>query len=112
MPEPFCRRASAKLLPVIEPARGLRVRCQEAVSLGTAPGFTQRGPHIGGPHIPLERSMAGRIALPILVAALLTLAGMMPQARAQALGPDEAYGVSARPVPRIALSAAQKRAIY
>jgi hypothetical protein len=56
--------------------------------------------------------MAGRIALPILVAALLTLAGMMPQARAQALGPDEAHGVSARPVPRIALSAAQKRAIY
>jgi hypothetical protein len=63
--------------------------------------------------IPLERRMTGRIALPIsLVVALLALAGMMPQARAQALGPDEAHGVSARPVPRIALSPAQKRAIY
>jgi Protein of unknown function (DUF1236) len=72
--------------------------------------------------------MTGRIALPIsLVAAPLTislpiflalfltlflaLAGAMPQAKAQALGPDEA-AAWARPAPQIALSLAQKRAIY
>jgi hypothetical protein len=61
--------------------------------------------------------MTLRIALPIsLVVALLVLflalAGIMPQARAQALGPDEASAAWARPVPQIALSPAQKRAIY
>ncbi len=57
--------------------------------------------------------MTGRIASPIsLVAALLALAAMMPQARAQALGPDEAHGTASRVAPQIALSPAQKRAIY
>ena len=55
--------------------------------------------------------MTGRSALPItLIAALLTFAGTMPQAKAQALGPDEAHG--ARAVPHVTLSPAQKRAIY
>lgn len=57
--------------------------------------------------------MTGRIALPItLIAALLTFAGMMPQAKAQVLGPDEAHGAPAPAAQRIALSPAQKRAIY
>jgi hypothetical protein len=57
--------------------------------------------------------MTGHIALPIsLLAAVLALAGMMPQAKAQALGPDEAHGAPARSVPPIALSPAQKRALY
>jgi hypothetical protein len=60
--------------------------------------------------------MIGRIALPVwLMAALLTLllalAGMMPQARAQAVGPDEASAAWARPALQIALSPAQKRAL-
>jgi hypothetical protein len=57
--------------------------------------------------------MTGRIALPIsLAAALLALAGTMPQAGAQALGPDEAHGTAACPVPQIVLGSAQKPAIY
>ena len=57
--------------------------------------------------------MTGRIALPIpIVAALLVLAAGMPQATAQAVGPDEAHGAAARLAPHIALSPAQKRAIY
>ncbi|HEX4239402.1 MAG TPA: hypothetical protein VHZ64_15870 [Xanthobacteraceae bacterium] len=57
--------------------------------------------------------MTGRIALPIpIVAALLALAAGMPQAAAQAVGPDEAHGAPARLAPHIALSPAQKRAIY
>ncbi len=57
--------------------------------------------------------MTSRIALPVsLLAALLALAAMMPQARAQALGPDEAHGSASRLVPQIALSPAQKRAVY
>lgn len=57
--------------------------------------------------------MTGRFSLPIpLFAAALALAAMMPQARAQALGPDEAHGSASRVVPQIALSPAQKRAIY
>src|SRR5215467_6029126 len=59
-----------------EPARGLRVRCPRGHST----------------HISLEPCMTGRIALPILiVAALLALAARMPQATAQAVGPDEAH---------------------
>jgi len=66
--------------------------------------------------------MTDRIALPIsLVAALLALffapffasfLGTMPRAKAQALGPDEASAAWARPAPQIALSPAQKRAVY
>ena len=57
--------------------------------------------------------MTGRIALPIpIVAALLVLATGMPQATAQAVGPDEAHGAPARLAQHIALSPAQKRAIY
>lgn len=52
--------------------------------------------------------MTGRIALPIpIVAALLALAAGMPQAAAQAVN-----GAPARLAPHIALSPAQKRAIY
>jgi hypothetical protein len=54
--------------------------------------------------------MTSRIALPISL--LVALAAMMPQARAQALGPDEAHGTASRVVPQIALSPAQKRAVY
>jgi hypothetical protein len=57
--------------------------------------------------------MNGRIALSIpIVAALLALAAGMPQAAAQAVGPDEAHGAPANLAPHIALSPAQKRAIY
>jgi hypothetical protein len=57
--------------------------------------------------------MTGRIALPIpIVAALLALAAGMPQAAAQAVRPDETRGAPARLAPHIALSPAQKRAIY
>jgi hypothetical protein len=57
--------------------------------------------------------MTGRSALPIpIVATLLALAAGMPQAAAQVVGPDEAHGAPARLAPRIALSPAQKRAIY
>lgn len=57
--------------------------------------------------------MTGRIALPIpIVAVLLALAAGMPQAAAQAVGPDETRGAPARLAPHIALSPAQKRAIY
>jgi hypothetical protein len=57
--------------------------------------------------------MPGRIALPIsIVAASLALAARMPQATAQAVGPDEAHGAPARLAPDIMLSPAQKRAIY
>jgi hypothetical protein len=57
--------------------------------------------------------MTGRVALPIpIVAVLLALAAGMPQAAAQAVGPDEAHGAPARLAPHIALSPAQKRAIY
>ena len=56
--------------------------------------------------------MTGRIASPIpIVAALLALAAGMP-ATAQAVGPDEAHDAPARLAPHIALSPAQKRAIY
>jgi hypothetical protein len=43
---------------------------------------------------------------------LLALAAGMPQAAAQAVGPDETRGAPARLAPHIALSPAQKRAIY
>ncbi len=57
--------------------------------------------------------MIGRIALPLsIVAALLAFAATMPQAAAQAVGPDETHGAPVGPAPRIALSPAQKRAIY
>ena len=57
--------------------------------------------------------MTGRIALPIsIAAALLALAARMPQATAQAVGPDEAHGTPARLAPHIVLSPAQKRAVY
>jgi hypothetical protein len=57
--------------------------------------------------------MTGRIALPIsIAAALLALAARMPQATAQAVGPDEAHGIPARLAPHIVLSPAQKRAVY
>jgi hypothetical protein len=61
--------------------------------------------------------MTGRIALPIpvviaVLAFLFAVLGAMPQAAAQALGPDEAHGLAARVTPKTALSAAQKRAIY
>ena len=57
--------------------------------------------------------MTGRIVLSIpIVTALLALAAGMPQAAAQAVGPDEAHGPPARLAPYIALSPAQKRAIY
>jgi hypothetical protein len=61
--------------------------------------------------------MTDRIALPLsIVAAVLalaaTLGARMPQATAQAVGADEAHGAPARLAPHIALSAAQKRAIY
>jgi hypothetical protein len=57
--------------------------------------------------------MTGRIALPIsIAAALLTFAANMPQAAAQAVQADEAHGAPTRLAPHIALSPAQKRAIY
>ena len=56
--------------------------------------------------------MTGRIALPIPIVAALVLAAGMPQATAQAVGPDEAHGAAARLASHIALSPAQKRAIY
>jgi hypothetical protein len=57
--------------------------------------------------------MSGRIALPIsIAAALLGCPAMMPQAAAQAVGADEAHGAPARVGPHIAVSPAQKRAIY
>jgi hypothetical protein len=57
--------------------------------------------------------MTGRIALPIsMLAALLALTVRMPQTAAQAVGADEAHGAPARLVPHLALSPAQKRAIY
>ena len=56
--------------------------------------------------------MTGRIASPIfIVAALLVAVATMPQAKAQVIGPDETHGAVAHG-PRIALSQAQKRAIY
>ena len=56
--------------------------------------------------------MTGRIALPIsIVAALLAFAARMPQAAAQAVGPDEAHA-PAHLAPHIVLSPAQKRAIF
>jgi hypothetical protein len=55
--------------------------------------------------------MIGRIAMPIsIVAALLAFAATTPPATAQAVGADEA--APARLAPHIALSPAQKRAIY
>ena len=57
--------------------------------------------------------MTGRFSLPILLfAAALALTGMMPQAGAQALGPDEVHGAPAHAIPPIALGPAQRRAIY
>ncbi len=57
--------------------------------------------------------MTGRFSLLIpLFAAVLAFAGMMPQACAQALGPDEVHGGSARAALPIALGPAQRRAIY
>jgi Protein of unknown function (DUF1236) len=57
--------------------------------------------------------MTGRIAMPIsIVAALLALAVTTPPATAQAVGADEAHGAPPRLAPHIALSPAQKRAIY
>jgi hypothetical protein len=66
--------------------------------------------------------MTGRIALPIsLAAALFAAPAMMPQAAAQAVGADEAHGAAARlgphsrlggVTPPVAVSAAQRRAIY
>ena len=57
--------------------------------------------------------MTGRIVLPIsIAAALLTFAANMPQAAAQAVQADEAHGPPTRLAPHIALSPAQKRAIY
>ena len=57
--------------------------------------------------------MTGRIALPIsIVAALLAFAARMPQAAAQAVGPDEAHGAPAYLAPHVVLSPAQKRAIF
>jgi len=66
--------------------------------------------------------MTGRIALPIsLAAALFAATAMMPQAAAQAVGADEAHGAAARlgphsglgsVTPPVAVSAAQRRAIY
>jgi hypothetical protein len=62
--------------------------------------------------------MTGRIALPIsIAAALFAAAATMPQAAAQAVGADEAHGAGAQLGlhnigPRIAVSPAQRRAIY
>ena len=57
--------------------------------------------------------MTGRIALPIsIVAALLAFAAGMPQAAAQAVGPDEAHGAPAYLAPHVVLSPAQKCAIF
>jgi Protein of unknown function (DUF1236) len=57
--------------------------------------------------------MTGRIALPIsMLAAVLALTLRMPPAAAQAVGADEAHSAPARPAPHLALSPAQKRAIY
>jgi len=57
--------------------------------------------------------MTGRIALPIsMLAAVLALMVRMPEPAAQAVGADEAHGAPARLVPQVALSPAQKRAIY
>jgi hypothetical protein len=56
--------------------------------------------------------MIGRIAMPIsIVAALLAFAATTPPATAQAVGADEA-APAVRLAPHIALSPAQKRAIY
>jgi hypothetical protein len=62
--------------------------------------------------------MTGRIALPISIAvALFAAAATMPHVAAQAVGADEAHGASARlglhsGGSRIAVSPAQRRAIY
>jgi hypothetical protein len=57
--------------------------------------------------------MTGRIALPIsIAAALLMCPALLPQAAAQAVWTDEAHGPAARLAPHVALSPAQKRAIY
>ena len=63
--------------------------------------------------------MTGRIALPIsLAAALFAAPAMMPRAAAQAVGADEAHGAAARLGPHphlrppVAVSPAQRRAIY
>jgi hypothetical protein len=57
--------------------------------------------------------MTGRIALPTsIAAALLAVAAWMPQATAQAVGPDEAHGAPAHLAPDVALSPAQKRVIH
>ena len=63
--------------------------------------------------------MTGRTALPIsLAAALFAALAMMPQASAQAVGADEAHGAAARLGPQahlkpsVAVSPAQRRAIY
>ena len=58
--------------------------------------------------------MTGRIALPIsilMLAALLVFAVTLPPAAAQAVVADETHNAAGRALP-IALSAAQKRAIY
>jgi hypothetical protein len=55
--------------------------------------------------------MNGRALLPLVAAALLAAAAMSA-ADAQALGPNEAHGFSTRVKPNIALTAAQKSAIY
>jgi hypothetical protein len=47
-----------------------------------------------------------------LIAALLGIASTMPQAAAQAVGPDEAHEAPARVRPNVALSPVQKRTIY
>jgi hypothetical protein len=53
--------------------------------------------------------MTGRIALPILVAALILAPAL---AAAQALGPDEAHGAQAHMQPAPTLTATQKAEIY
>ena len=55
--------------------------------------------------------MTGRAVLPLVVAALLAVAGLSP-AGAQALGPSEAHGIATNVKPNIALTASQKSAIY
>src|SRR5579859_5495147 len=76
--------------------------------------FAARGyAHFGVAHITSEPRMTGRIALPIsIAAALLGCPALLPQAAAQAVGTDEAHGPPAQLAPRVALSPAQKRAIY
>ena len=57
--------------------------------------------------------MTGRTALPIsMLVVFLALTMGMPQAAAQTVDADEAYGAPARLAPHVALSPAQKRAIY